>query len=710
MEEENIPNPEFFNRELSWMDFNARVLDEALQEDIPILERIKFLAIVSSNFDEFFMVRVASLRRMIKAGDRSYSPSPLLPSETLKEVHKRYRTATVVQHKLLEELFFELKKHHISYLKPSEFSQEQLAFCRDLFHKELFNVLAPVKVEEKRPFPFTGNLKLILAFLIRPGAGVPVEIGSDPLDPYKLVVVEIPSYLPRIVWIPDQDGRASYTLIEDVVQIFAEQLFHGYLISQCRTFRITRDADIPVDEEKEEDFVEAMSKILQNRMHSSPTRLEIGAGSPELKERLSRALEIDPQAVFEIPGPLNLKDFMSLVSLHGFESLKYPVWEAHRPIPDDENIWDLIKESDLLLFHPYESFAPVIRLLSEAAVDPNVLSIRMTLYRTSGDSPIVQALAKAAREGKQVTVLVELKARFDEEQNIEWAQTLEKAGGIVIYGVANLKVHAKALMIARREPEGIRRYVHLGTGNYHDKTARLYTDLGLFSAKDEFTREVAQFFNAITGYSAVSKMRSLVTAPHFLKKKLLDLISGLTKQAGMGISCRIMAKMNSLADEDVIRALYAASRAGVEILLNIRGICMLVPGKEFSKNITVVSIVDRFLEHIRIFAFRSGDQEEVFLSSADWMFRNLERRVELMFPILQKDLRERVTGILKVFFQDTAKSHKLGSDGIYRRLKDSRKPPFRAQEYFHERAKALIQFKEKTINPDFVVLKKPGKE
>jgi len=373
----------------------------------------------------------------------------------------------------------------------------------------------------------------------------------------------------------------------------------------------------------------------------------------------------------------------------------------------------LVRQEDRLLFHPYESFSPLVRLLTEAAIDPNVLSIRMTLYRTSGESPIVQALAKAAYEGKQVTVLVELKARFDEEQNLGWAQTLEQAGGIVIYGVAGLKVHAKATLIVRRESDGIRRYAHLGTGNYNEKTARLYSDFGLLTARPDYTHEVAQFFNSITGYSAISRMKHLVMAPHYLKGKLISLIEGLTRQAKLGVACRIWAKMNSLADEDVIKVLYKASEAGVEIRLNVRGICMLVPGQPFSKNITVVSIVDRYLEHARVFCFRVGETEDVYLSSADWMFRNLERRVELMFPILSQPLKDKVIETLEVWFSDNVKTHVLQSDGMWQRrrpgltasgvLEEER----RAQEIFHNRMEAERDLDRKAVKHDLVVHRRP---
>jgi len=700
-------NYEFLNRELSWIEFNRRVLDEARQTSNPVLERIKFLAIVSSNFDEFFMVRVASLRRALSLGDRASLAWQESPVDTLSRVHALCRQTYDEAYMLWGQMHEKLHDHGLNWIDPQNFTQEHLAFIRDFYQQELFNVLSPVKVEDKRPFPFTGNLRLNLAFLIEPNKA---ESSEDPVP--KMIVLEVPPYLSRLVWLPESKGSRSYTFIEDVVATMAEQLVPGFHIIDQLTFRITRDADIPVDEEKEEDFVDAMNKILRIRLHSKIVRLEVQGGGADLLGRLLEALEVDQSLVYSFNGPLDLKDLFSLASLSGCETLQVTPWSSRRSLPDADDIWERIRQEDQLIFHPYESFSPMIRLLSEAAIDPDVLSIRMTLYRTSGESPIVQALAKAAYAGKQVTVLVELKARFDEEKNLEWAQTLEQAGGIVIYGVAGLKVHAKATLIVRREPEGIRRYAHLGTGNYNEKTARLYSDFGLLTARPDYTHEVAQFFNAITGYSATSRMKFLIMAPHYLKGKLISLIEGLTRQAKQGVPCRILAKMNSLADLDVIRALYHASEAGVEIQLNVRGICMLVPGKPFSRNIQVISIVDRYLEHARAFVFRAGTTEDVYLSSADWMFRNLERRVELMFPVLQQALKDKIVESLRIWFSDNVKSHELQSDGTWARrhpaltdngvLEEER----RAQIIFHERVEWEKDLDRRVVQQDLVALRR----
>ena len=693
----------YFNRELSWIEFNRRVLDEARQETVPPLEKVKYLAIVSSNFDEFFMVRVASVRRAIKGGDRWPNHLAETPSQTLKLVHSLYRKTYEEQYQLWDAIQARLREQGIRRLVPNDFRPEQLTFVKERFQKELFDVLSPVKIEESRPFPYTGNLRLNLAFLLS---------GGTP-QVNKMIMVEVPAYLDRLVWLPDDRPGASFTFIEDIVGLFVEQLVPGYQIRGRVEFRITRDADIAVDEEKEEDFVEAMARILQNRMHSNPMRLEVRGNNEELIGRLTAALDIDADAVFPIPGPLNLKDLFSLATVSGYDELKYPVWESRRTLPEDEDIWEWIRAEDRLLFLPYESFTPVIRLLSEAAVDPDVLAIRMTLYRTSGDSSLVQALAQAAREGKQVMVLVELKARFDEEQNISWARTLEQSGCTVIYGVEGLKVHAKALLIVRRESDGIRRYVHLGTGNYNEKTAKLYGDFGLFTARADYTFEVAQFFNAITGYSSLGRMHYLVMAPHNLKSKLLSQLEGLTQQAQQGVACRIRAKMNSLADEDIIQALYRASQAGVSIQLNVRGICMLVPGMEFSKNIQVISIVDRYLEHARVFIFQAGETEEVFLSSADWMFRNLERRVELMFPILSSPLKERIKSTVEVWLNDNVKARVLTNEGNWVRRQPSLtdngilQDELRAQEAFHRQVEQERRLERSAPKRDLVARRKP---
>jgi polyphosphate kinase len=455
----------------------------------------------------------------------------------------------------------------------------------------------------------------------------------------------------------------------------------------------------------------AMEEVLIDRQHSTPVRLEVSGSSESLKEFLTKALKVVPQDVYELPGPLDLKNFMSLYFIPGYDSLRYGSWRSYPSpsIKESDTIWDALRREDIMLHHPYESFEPVVRLVSEAALDPAVLAIKMTLYRTSGDSPIIKALARAAENGKHVTVLVELKARFDEERNIGWAQRLEELGVIVIYGIAGLKVHAKALLVVRRETDGIRRYLHLGTGNYNDSTAKLYTDLGLMTSKDEITYEAAQFFNAITGYSVVPDLRKLFVAPLTMKDRILSLIEREASRSEPDNPGLIMAKINSLADPDVIEALYKASCVGVRILLNVRGICMLRPGvRGMSENITVVSIVDRFLEHSRILYFHNGGSEEIYLSSADWMPRNLERRVELMFPVEQNNLRTRVKEMLEIYFRDNQNAHVLQKDGRYRRKSPSKGAKRqRSQAIFDQEARRRARAGMISNKQEFIVRRKP---
>jgi polyphosphate kinase len=597
----------FINRELSWLEFNHRVLMEAFREDVPLLEKFKFLSIVASNFDEFFMVRVATLRQEMKSGQPSSCPSGLSLEQQKEKILARYQEIVQQQYKIfLENVLPSLAEEGVECLRPEDFNGEQQEFVQQYFNQELFDILSPVRVEEKRPFPYTGNLKLHLAFLLQ-------KIDNPDNEREKMIILEIPSHLKRFLWLPVGNKRQAFCYIEDVIAKYLDRLTPGYRVTEFLPFRLTRDADTPVDEEGEVDFVEAMEKILEKRMHSSPVRLEIGTGSPTLRQRLEEALNIEPEAVFEMDGPLNLKDLFSLSLISNMSAHQFPPFEIYESMSQAEDIFEEIKRSDQLLHHPYDSFNPVIRLISEAARDPQVLSIKMTLYRTSVNSPIIQALGEAARSGKQVTVLVEVKARFDEEQNLNWAERLEKDGCIVIYGLANLKVHAKALLIIRREERGVKRYVHLGTGNYHDKTAKLYTDIGLLSARDDLTQEVSLFFNSITGYSALTPLRYLVMAPNNLRKRILGLIRRSIEQKKAEPSVSIVAKLNSLADQELISALYRASQAGVKIKLNIRGICMLVPGvKGLSENIEVVSVVGRFLEHSRIYIFRAGETEDIF--------------------------------------------------------------------------------------------------
>jgi polyphosphate kinase len=591
---------------------------------------------------------------------------------------------------------------------PATLDATQLSYLKKLFEDEMLPILTPVRCEPDKPLPYSGNMRLHAAFLLD------AEEGTEPLgraDVEQIALVQIPSSIDRIVSLPSREKEVAFALLEHLVIMFGSQLFPGFKVKENILFRVTRDADVGVDEDTNEDFVEAMEQVLERREHSSAVRLSVTKSSDRLRDFLTERLELDPAEVYEREEPLNLKHFMKVASTPGFDHLRYP---SRRPVdhpafPQDESIFESMRRGDAVIHRPYQAFDPVIRLVEEAAEDESVLAIKITLYRTSGDSPIIRALERAADRGKQVTALVELKARFDEERNIEWAERLERAGVIVVYGIAELKVHSKALMVIRRGEKGIQRYVQLATGNYNDRTAALYTDLDFLTIKDDIAYEVGLFFNAITGYSAIPALSRLSMAPSTMKDRVLQLIERETSRAKEGVEARIMAKMNALADPDVIEALYRASEAGVEIKLNVRGVCMLVPGVERrSESIRVVSIVDRYLEHSRMMWFRNGGNEELFLSSADWMPRNLERRVELVFPIEDPGLRKRLADVLRTFFRDNTNAHEMRSDGSWqRRSPGPDEEPFNAQDFFYQDALQRIEEAGPKNQKEFSVRRKP---
>jgi polyphosphate kinase len=704
-------NP-YLNRELSWIEFNARVLSEAENPDVPLLERLKFLSIVSSNFDEFFMVRVATLKRQHRLGKPSTCPTGMTPREQLERIRARVREINERKYRvLLDEIFPALEAEGLQRVRPPQWDSEQQGYVRHFFRDRVFPVLTPVRATIGEPLRTIGNLRLHAAFLLEPQEETRKERPDDGDGPF-LVVVQVPSSLERVVYLPAGRGdTVAFTFLEQVILAESYQLFPGYTIQAQCLFRVTRDADFGVDEERDEDFMEAMEQVVETRDYSDAVRLNINEGSTKLRQILTEAFELLEEEVFVSPDPLELRNLMDIVGIDGYVHLRDEPWKAMQSVwvDEDETMWENIRRRDILLYHPYESFDPVVRLVQEAANDADTLAIKMTLYRTSGNSPIIRALETAAEKGKQVSVLVELKARFDEERNIGWAQRLERAGVIVVYGVARLKVHAKALMVVRRERSGIRRYVHLGTGNYNDKTARLYTDLGLLTADDRLTYEVGLFFNAITGYSVIPGLKKLSIAPIALKNRILELINREASRAEGAGSGTIIVKMNSLADPDVIDALYDASRKGVEILLNIRGICMLVPGVPgLSENIRVVSIIDRYLEHSRIFWFENGGTSETYLSSADWMPRNLEKRVEVMFPVDDPDIQRRIRKILDLFFQDNTKAHRLNPDGTWSRVIPAKKAGLvRAQEEAYKRLQARLVGDDSENRQVFKVRRKP---
>jgi len=682
------------DRELSWVAFNRRVLDQALRPEVPLLERLRFLTIVSSNFDEFFMVRVAALKRGMTAARADRQRFARLAAAAHAVVDLQYRT-------LHAEVMPQLQAAGIRIVPAEALGPEQRRAAADDFRYRIFPALASTRLAGGAAA--VAGLRLHLAFRLQPDPGGDPPSGEEDEAPVALVAV--PSGLGRLRPLPGARGEECFLLTEESIVLHAGQMFPGYQVGEHAVFRVTRDADLEVDEATDEDFMEAMAAVLVERRSSGVVRLEVDSPSAAMRELLGTRLGLAEDDVYAV-SPLDLTGLRTLPD-SGRKELCYPAW---RPLPApalaDAVPWEVLSRRDVLLHHPYETFDHVLGLLQAAAQDEAVLAVKMTLYRTSGDSPVVRALERAAANGKQVTVLVELKARFDEQQNIDWATRLERAGAIVVFGIARLKVHAKALLIVRREAAGVRTYVHLGTGNYNDTTARLYTDLGLLTAREEIAHEATLFFNTITGYSSGTRFQRLALAPATLKRTLLTYIEREAARGdGGGL---IMAKMNSLSDEEVIAALYAASRAGVTVLLNVRGVCLLRPRVAgLSENIRVVSIVDRFLEHSRIAYFRNGGAEQVYLASADWMPRNLERRVELMFPVEQPDLRRRLVKILELYFVDNCHSYELQPDGQYRKRQPGTRTAVHAQEALQRQARAAERKRVGPEAPEFTVRRRP---
>ena len=697
-----MENAVYFNRDLSWIDFNERILGEGLRQDLLPLDRLKFLAIVASNFDEFFMVRVATMKQAIRSGSTGNDPSGLDPAKQLKMGSERVRSIFKRQYACLErEVFPSLAKEGLELVHPDSYSIHHIDFLETLFTQKIYPVLTPLKIEEDKPLPFIENASLHVVFLL-----------SDENGKEHISVVQMPSILDRIIWLPKEHetSKTRYTLLEDVITTWGEYLYHGFQVQERMTFKINRDADFSVDEKRDEDFVSAMEEVLENREKSIVIRMICSAGSEKLRDTMAERFDLDDEDIYEVNGPMNLMGLLDISDKSGFEHLRESAWKIYDnpAFNEEQSIWESISQGDILLHLPYQAFDPVINYFQTAASDPDVIAIKTALYRTSGNSPIIKALEQAALSGKHVTALVELKARFDEERNISWANRLEKAGVIVIYGLAHLKVHAKVSVVVRREGNHIKRYVHMATGNYNDKTAKLYEDMGLFTAREDIAFDVGLLFNMITGYSVIQSMRKLVIAPTSLKRKLLSLIEQEIMRSSEEYPGKIIAKMNSLADIDVINALYRASQAGVSIYLNVRGICMLVPGVPgLSENIHVMSIIDRYLEHSRIFYFNNGGAGDLFLASADWMPRNLERRVELMFPILQENVKKDVYAILEAYFRDNSQSWSLSSDGSWKRQKaQNGEKPFRIQTYMLSRAKEASE-RSLSAKEEFIVRRRP---
>jgi polyphosphate kinase len=694
----------FLNRELSWLEFNQRVLDEARDDSIPLLERLKFLAITASNLDEFFMVRVGGLRLLIDRRLRTPDPSGMTPSEQMQAVGQRARQMIRDQYACFcDDLDPKLAEAGIKRVRGPELSERQMRAVEQIFDTEIFSVLTPMAVASAEEFPLVANQTLNVCVQLKPAPKT-----TEP----RFAIIPLGRALPRFLTLGSDRGYA-FVLLEDVVRRLIDRFFPGEEVVGHAPFRITRNADFALRDDLAPDLLVGMEGVLTARKHGQCVRLEVDADiGPELLAFLKKSVHVEDSDVFAVPGPVDLSSFMQLADLPGFDSLKNEPWppQDSPDVEPGESMFEVLSRRDILLYHPYQSFEPVLRLIDEAAADPDVLAIKQILYRTSRKSPIVAALARAAQRGKYVTVIVELKARFDEARNIEWARNLEEAGVQVIYGVKGLKTHAKVCVIVRREPHGIARYVHFGTGNYNEITSRIYSDASFLSSNEELGADAVTFFNAITGYSQPQRYRRIEAAPTGLRSRLLELIDGETHRKQQGQNALIDAKVNSLVDPEIINALYAASQAGVTVRLNVRGICCLRPGVPgLSENITVVSIVDRYLEHARILRFHHGGDDLVFISSADWMPRNLDRRIELFVPIEDPPSRARLISILETYFDDNAKSRVLTSTGKYERFK-GRKKRRRSQERLYEEAVKLVKNAEQARQTAFEPHRAPGAE
>lgn len=667
MKKLDLTKPEYFyNRELSWLKFNLRVLKEAMVKEAPLLERLKFVAISASNLDEFFMVRVAGLWSNYDNGIEKRDASGLSVKEQLDAISEAAHAQVRTQTKYLMALMAELDAVGLHFRRVGDLSEMGRDWLEEYYREVVYPVLTPMAVDASRPFPFLANKTLNLA----------VELVKADGE-HSMGLIQVPSVLDRITEVVPE-GRRTFVFLEDIIASHCNDLFKGCHILDLVPFRVTRDSDLDIEEEDSVDLMKEVEESLRKRKRGVTVRLELfKTNNTRIKKFLEDNLDVTDMEVYEINGALDPTCFFKFTGMKGMWPWLYEPFVPQRPLelPEDGDLFAAIREKDILLHHPYESFDPVVKLVSDAADDPQVLAIKQTLYRVSGNSPIVAALARAAENGKQVTVLVELKARFDEENNILWARRLEKAGCHVIYGLVGLKTHAKIILIVRREDNGIKRYLHLGTGNYNDSTAKLYTDLGLMTANDEFGSDASAFFNLLSGYSEPPVWNKLVMAPLGLREKIYALIDNEIEMVKAGKQGHIIAKMNSLIDQPVIQKLYEASAAGVHIDLIVRGICGLRTGIEgISENITVRSIVGRQLEHSRIFWFANGGEEQLYLSSADWMPRNLNDRVELFFPIETEEHIQRIKGLLDLYLRDNVGAHMMQSNGTYRRVRNKLEP------------------------------------
>ena len=678
MEKESL----FVNRELSWMEFNRRVLDEALNDEVPLLERVKFLAIFSSNLDEFFMVRVARLKRRIREGDTQPGPDGLTPSQALHGISEMARRLSTLQHAcFLEKLLPRLEDQGVHIVQGEQLAEPQQAFLEDYFNRTVFPVLTPLAIDPGHPFPYLANRGLCLVAALNPTS------DSDSVLPdANLSVVHTPAHvIPRFIEIPSDDGAHRFIRLEEVLRMCLPRLYRGYEILSCHTLRVTRDAEYePTAKIRSDDLLQSIEQGIKERRMGGAVRLQHDEDMPEhILSLFVDELELGQDDLYAGKGFTAFTDLFELYAKLDLPHLKDRPF-APLPVKAVEgggNIWSTIRHSDVLVQHPYHSFDAVTQFVDEAAEDPNVLAIKMTLYRVSPSSPIVQSLGKAAEAGKEVAVLLELQARFDEEANISWARTLENVGAHVVYGIVGLKTHCKLCLVVRREAGELRRYCHLGTGNYNARTASIYSDFSLFTGRDSFGEDVNEVFNLLTGYTRQRRLNNLVVAPADLRDAFVDRIRREVAHVEAGRPGRIVAKLNSLVDPRLIEELYAASRAGVSIDLIVRGICCLRPGVQgLSENIRVRSIIDRYLEHARVYHFANGGDPDYFLASADWMPRNLDRRVEVAFPVLEPGLQRTIDEVLSLQLRDNTKAWDILPDGTSQRLARNGKAPVRSQE------------------------------
>lgn len=711
--EQDFKKPEYYeNRELSWLKFNHRVLNEARDKSIPLLERLKFVSITSSNLDEFFMVRVASLKDMVHANYKKKDIAGMTASEQLEKINERTRELVTLQYNTYNRSLVPLMHQHGIVVMDAfeDLSESQAAFVDRYFEDNVYPVLTPMAVDASRPFPLIRNKTLNIAALLSK------KKGKAEKEEIEFATVQVPSVLPRLVHIPSEDGNEkTFILLEQVIERNIDKLFLNYDVLCAYPYRVMRNADLSIDEDEAADLLKEIQKQLKMRQWGEVIRLEVEDGiDKKLLNFLKDELKVAEQDIFQINGPIDFTFLMKMYGLEGCDDLRNEPYTPQRvpEIVPGENIFDEIRKGDILLHHPYQTFDPVVDFIRQASVDPDVLAIKQTLYRVSGNSPIIASLAQAAENGKQVSVLVELKARFDEENNIVWAKKLEQAGCHVIYGLVGLKTHSKITLVVRREETGICRYVHLATGNYNDSTAKLYTDCGIFTCDERFGEDATAVFNMLSGYSEPKRWNKLIVAPIWMKDRFVSLIEREAENAKKGLPALIRAKMNSLCDPKIMAALYYASSCGVQVELLVRGICCLkvgLPG--ISENIHVRSIVGEFLEHSRIFYFENSGNSEIYMGSADWMPRNLDRRVEIVFPVEDEKIKKELEHVLDLEFRDNVKAHILQPDGTYVKPDKRGKVQLNSQmEFCMEATERAVQQKHETKKSRVFVPAEPAED